>query len=100
MILYSLIESIVRNSLFKALTDEEGNLLGVLEPAIVEPLIKVLSFILWIFVVLMIGQFLWNQGIHAVMPSIIKPIGKGVKQLESPSLQLIVTSIALSSFLA
>ena len=97
-IMYSLVETIVRNSIFKLLTDSEGNLLGVLEPAIVEPLIKLLSFVLWIVLILMIGQFLWNQGIHSVMPSVIKPIGKGVKQLDSPSLQLIVTSIALSSF--
>ncbi len=98
MILYNLIESLVKNSIFKILTDEEGNLLGILEPAIVEPLIKLISFALWIFLVLLIGQFLWNQGISAVMPSVVKPIGKSVKQLESPSLQLIVTALALSSF--
>ena len=96
--IYSLIESIVKNSVFKVLTDDDGNLLGILEPAIVEPLIKLISFLLWIFIVLAIGQFLWNQGISAVMPSVVKPIGKGAKQLDSPSLQLIVTAVALSSF--
>lgn len=98
MIIFELIHSVVRNGIFSLLTDAEGNLFGVLEPAIIDPIIKLVAFLVWIFIILTVGRFLWNQGIHAVMPSIIKPIGKSVKQLDSNSLQLIVTAVALSSF--
>lgn len=60
-------------------------------------LVKLVSFALYLIAVLFIGQYLWNQGLAAVMPNIILPIGGPQQpQLANPFAQLVITLFALS----
>lgn len=60
-------------------------------------LIRVISLILYLIAVLFIGQYLWNQGLVAVMPNIVAPIGDAPsRQLVNPFAQLVVTLFALT----
>lgn len=101
--LYNLIEEQILN-LISAFTFVDSNdevvffgmNLKVNRP-LVNFFIKLISAMIYLGFALYFGTMLWNQGLSAVMPNVISPIGVVgvVPQLRSQYMQLMITLVAL-----
>lgn len=61
--------------------------------------IQLVTVIVFIMLIVMVGLYLWNRGLHPVFPSIIAPIdGTSLNQFKDPYRQLIVTVLAIMMF--
>jgi hypothetical protein len=65
------------------------------------PIVSAIATLVFLLVIFVFGLFLWNQGLHAVMPNVVAQIGGGMyNQYNNPYTQLIVTLIALMMILS
>jgi len=66
----------------------------------VKPVIQILSLLIFIFVALFFGVYLWNNGLQPVLPGVVAKIDPAnMAQSSSPSVQMLLTLLALMVFL-
>lgn len=102
---YKIIENQVNIILrFVLSEDDKGELQygsWVSGPRWVQLFVQVLTLLLFLTIVSIFGVYLWNNGISAVFPNVVQPLGvppSEIKQRDNPYLQLIITLFALMMF--
>lgn len=103
--LYNIIEGQVNNLLQLIMTDESGNVdwgfwNQYIKPTSIRLLINVIASILYLMLLMLLGLYLYNQGLHVLAPSVLQPIGYGkvYQQDPNPYYQLLVSLFALMMF--
>lgn len=99
---YNLIESQVNLLARLIMEDDQGNVNWAFWNSYVKPknmrfVINVIASLLYLALLMSVGVYLWNQGIHVMMPSIIQPLGfgKSYQQSQNPYFQLLITLFAM-----
>lgn len=100
--LYSGLQDQLQNILFVIMQDENGQVQWgqyITGPVAIRYVISILAVILYAILFFAIGIYLWNQGLSAVAPSVIMPIGDfNVAQADNPYYQLFITLLAIMMF--
>lgn len=102
--IYALIENQVNNILRILLVDDYTGEIKygsfIPGPKWVAPVVSILTSLLFLFVVLTFGVFLWNKGLHPLFPNVVAVIdGKNPNQANTEWVQLVLTLFALMLFL-
>lgn len=96
---YAIIESQV-NTILKFMFEDrqEQEKSWVPGPRWIQLIVQFFTLLVIMFLIAFFGLYLWNRGIHPILPEIISPIDGREGQFQNPYLQLIVTIIALMMF--
>ena len=97
--IYNLIENQV-NSILRLLL--EDNQTGQVDyswvggPKWIQPIVTLITSVLFLTVLLSFGLYLWNFGLVPVFPGLVAPISStNTAQAANPFIQLVITFIAL-----
>ncbi len=103
--LYNFLQTQINTLLQMTVVDANGNVdFSKLPGEIVGPgnfalAISVLTALLYLGVVAVAGMYLWNHGLAAMAPNVLKPFGPGVyDQSPNPFFQMFLTLLALTVF--
>jgi hypothetical protein len=102
--IYKLIEDQVNILLRFVLEDEYTGQIQygkwISGPKWVKPFIHLITTLVFLFVVLFFGLYLWNFGLHPVFPGVVAKIDPmNPVQSSNPYSQLVLTLVALMMFL-
>lgn len=99
--IYSIIEGQINNILRIVMEGDEGQVdwdfwSQYIAPKYIRVLVNLLASIIYLMIFSVLGIYLWNQGLHVMAPSVLKPFGnKSYKQDKNEFFQLFVTLLAL-----
>lgn len=97
--LYKLIEEQVNILLRFIMEDDRGQIQygkWIQGPKWVKPFIQFVTTIIFLLIILAFGLYLWNYGLHPVMPGLIARIdSNNPLQARNPYAQLVLTLLAL-----
>jgi hypothetical protein len=101
--IYNFIESQVNTILRLALTNDEGQIdfsgSRFISVGNVQLVISILAALVYLLILAMAGIYLWNQGIHAMAPSVLLSFGgRSFPQLQNQYQQLFITLLAMVMF--
>jgi hypothetical protein len=103
--LYNFLQTQINALLQMTIVDQNGNLdFSKLPGELVGPgnftlVISILTTLLYLGVVAVAGMYLWNHGLSAMAPSVLKPFGMGTyTQSPNPFFQMFITLLALTVF--
>ncbi len=97
--IYNLIESQVNTILRLVLEDDRTGQIdyGWLGGAkYIQPLVMFITSVIFLFIILNFGLYLWNFGLAPVFPGLVAPISAAnPSQASNPLIQLVITFMAL-----
>ncbi len=101
--IYNFIEAQINDILRLAVTNDQGDidwsLNRWLSPSNVKLVIALISSLCYLLILSMAGIYLWNHGIHAMAPGIVRPFGNGsYQQFQNQYQQLFITLFAMVMF--